>query len=140
MLFDEAHVVAIVAVGVATIEWRCASNIGAMRGNNFRDSFVQATAFANGLPRNAILVSTSFSGTLHFYTGRDVLRYDVVLSPQLDSALDSLRSQGHPIYFIGHDFEADAFKRQFSGSRAAAEFDNGRIPTFEDYVVADLSK
>jgi len=93
-------VVAIVTVSIAMIEWRFASNIGALRVNNFRDPFAQATAFANTLPRNAILISTSFSGTLHFYSGRDVLRYDVVSPPEFDSALDSLRSQGHPVFSL----------------------------------------
>jgi hypothetical protein len=57
----------------------------------------------------------------------------------MDGVLDALRAQGHPLYFIGHDFEVGIFKRLFSGSRAAAGLDD-RVPYTDGYAIANLSE
>lgn len=135
-----AAAIAIVTVSVAAVEVRFADKVGATREMIAHEPFARAVDFARTLPRNTILVSNSFSGTLHFYTGRDVLRYEVVSSQEMDSVLDALRAQGHPLYFIGHDFEVGTFKRLFSGSRAAAGLDDHRVPYTDGYAIANLSE
>jgi len=134
-----AVVMAILTICIATVEWRYVVKIGATRENALHQSFARAVEFARTLPRDAVLVSSSFSGTLHFYTGRDVLRYDVMWAEDLDGALDYLRTQGRPIYFIGHGFEVDGFKNQFRGSRTVVQFDHARVPMLEGFAIADLS-
>jgi hypothetical protein len=135
-----AMAVAIATVAVATVEWRFANYMEVTRETSRHEPFVRAVDFARSVAPDAILISNSFSGTLHFYSGRDVLRYEVVGSQEMDGVLDALRAQGHPLYFIGHDFEVDAFKQQFKGSRAAAEFDEHRVPYAEGYAIANLSE
>jgi len=135
-----ATAITIVTVSMATVEWRFANRVGATQEMIAHEPFARAVDFAGTLPRNAILISNSFSGTLHFYTGRDVLRYEVVSSQEMDSVLDALRAQGHPLYFIGHVWEVDVFKRFFSGSRAAAELDDHRVSYVDGYAIANLSE
>ena len=117
--------------------WRYAQQKGGFRGE---DRFARAVEFANTLPQNTVLVSLGHSGTLHFYTGRDVLRWDLLLGTELDSALAYLRRLGHPVYFIGDPFEATEFQRQFAGQHTLDDFERRRVPAFEEqYVAYDLS-
>ena len=117
--------------------WRYAQQKGGFRGE---DRFARAVDFANTLPQNTVLVSLGHSGTLHFYTGRDVLRWDLLLGTELDSALAYLRRLGHPVYFIGDPFEATEFQRQFAGQQTLDDFERRRVPDFEEqYVAYDLS-
>jgi len=117
--------------------WRYAQQKGGFRGE---DRFARAVDFANTLPQNTVLVSLGHSGTLHFYTGRDVLRWDLLLGTELDSALAYLRRLGHPVYFIGDPFEATEFQRQFAGQHTLDDFERRRVPAFEEqYVAYDLS-
>jgi hypothetical protein len=117
--------------------WKFAQQQGGFRSE---DRFARAVDFANSLPQNTVLVSLGHSGTLHFYTGRDVLRWDLLLGSELDGALGYLRGLGHPVYFIGDPFEATEFQRQFSGQHTLDDFERRRVPNFDlGYVAYDLS-
>jgi hypothetical protein len=98
-----------------------------------------AVEFAKTLPRDAVLVSVAYSGTLNFYTGRDVLRWEVVAPEQFDEVLTYLRRHGHTLYFIGDPSEEVAFKSYFATTDAAARFDAGRMVTEGVFVAADLT-
>jgi hypothetical protein len=129
--------VAALTGSIAFQGWRYAQQKGGFRGE---DRFARAVDFANTLPQNTVLVSLGHSGTLHFYTGRDVLRWDLLLGTELDSALAYLRRLGHPVYFIGDPFEATEFQRQFAGQHTLDDFERRRVPAFEEqYVAYDLS-
>jgi hypothetical protein len=129
--------VAALTASLAFQEWKYAQQRGAFRSE---DRFARAVDFANSLPQNTVLISLGHSGTLHFYTGRDVLRWDLLLGYELDSALAYLRGLGHPLYFIGDPFEATEFQHQFSGQRTLDDFERRRVPEFgQEYVAYDLS-
>lgn len=129
--------VAALTTSMAFQEWKYAQQKGAFRSE---DRFARAVDFANSLPQNTVLVSLGHSGTLHFYTGRDVLRWDLLLGSELDGALGYLRGLGHPVYFIGDPFEATEFQRQFSGQHTLDDFERRRVPDFnQEYVAYDLS-
>ncbi len=129
--------VAAVTGSMAFQGWKYAQQKGGFRSE---DRFARAVDFANTLPQNTVLVSLGHSGTLHFYTGRDVLRWDLLLGTELDGPLAYLRRLGHPVYFIGDPFEATEFQRQFSGQHTLDDFERRRVPDFEEeYVAYDLS-
>lgn len=133
--------VAVLTISVGIQEWRVVMNRGILREEVSERRFARAVDFANSLPENAILLSDGYSGTLHFYTGRDVLRWGMIFPQQLDGALVYLRTRGHPLYFIGDPFEVTQFKQRFSGTDAVRELDQRSVPTFESAFVAyDLSK
>jgi hypothetical protein len=120
-------------------EWRFVRDAGVFRYATDDQRFAMALEFANTLPRDAVLVSVAHSGTLNFYTGRDVLRWEVVAPEQLDEALTYLRRHGHTLYFIGDPSEEVAFKSYFATTDAAARFDAGRMVTGRVFVAADLT-
>jgi hypothetical protein len=102
--------------------------------------FAHAVDFARTLPGNAIFVSDAYSGALHFYTGRDVLRWVMVPENNLDLALVTLGRQGHRLYFIGDTFEVDRLKQEYANTDAARRFDERRQVIYgESFVVADLT-
>jgi hypothetical protein len=126
-----------ITAAIAFQEWRYAYHEGAF---NSEDRFAKAVDFANRLPQNTVLVSLGHSGTLHFYTGRDVLCWELLLGYELDGALAYLRRLGHPLFFIGDPFEATEFQRRFSGQQTLDDFERRRVPEFgQEYVAYDLS-
>jgi hypothetical protein len=102
--------------------------------------YARAVDFANSLPMNAILLSRGYSGTLRFYTGRDVLRWEALSPDRIDKALVYLRDRGHPLYFIGDPSEEDDFKSSFANTDAARRFDTERIGDVSyGFVAANLT-
>ena len=128
-----------VTASMAFQGWTYARQKGAFRSE---DRFARAVDFANSLPQNTVLVSLGHSGTLHFYTGRDVLRWELLLGYELDDALAYLRRLGHPLYFVGDPFEARDFQRRFAGQHTIVEFERRRVSDpfgQEEFVAYDLS-
>lgn len=129
--------VAVVTAAIAFQEWRYAYHEGAF---NSEERFARAVDLANSLPQNTVLVSLGHSGTLHFYTGRDVLCWELLLGHELDGALAYLRRLGHPLFFIGDPSEATEFQRRFAGQHTLDDFERRRLPAFgQAYVAYDLS-
>jgi len=122
-------IVLVVAVtaSVAFWGWRYAHREGAFRYAINEERFARAVDFVNTLPANAILISDAYSGTLRFYTGRDVLRWGVIFPHEFDGALAYLRGRGHPLYFVGDPFEEKAFKAYPYRTDVAERFDRGRV-------------
>jgi len=139
------------AVGVATVaaivafmgirQWMFVTDAGLFRESLEERRFARAVAFANTLPANTILVSDAYSGTLHFYTGRDVLRWVLIGAPQFILALRHVQERGHPVYFIGDPSEGTAFRKYLDGTDAAALFDKGYFgDSGEVFAASDLSR
>jgi hypothetical protein len=119
--------VAAVTGSLAFWEWRYAHREGAFRYAINEDRFARAVDFANTLPANAVLISDAYSGTLRFYTGRQVLRWGVMVRREFDGALVYLRDGGHPLYFVGDPFEETAFKAYLDRTDLGERFDRGRV-------------
>jgi len=132
--------VAVVTVSLAVQEWMFARTAGTFRVGVGEARFAHAVDFARTLPGNAIFVSDAYSGALHFYTGRDVLRWVMVPENNLDLALVTLGRQAHRLYFIGDPFEVDRLKQEYANTDAARRFDERRQVIYgESFVVADLT-
>lgn len=86
---------AMLVIFVMLYGWIRAGHEGLFQYAEHERRFSRAIAFAKALPEHAILVSVSHSGTLNLYSGRDVLRWEVLHPPQLDRIVAALRDGGH---------------------------------------------
>jgi hypothetical protein len=135
-----AAAVAAVIASMTIQSWRVADREGTFRYAVDERRFATAVDFANSLPANAILISNGYSGTLRFYSGRDILRWEVMLPNEVDAALADLRRRGHPLYLIGDGSEFAAFTALFSGRDIAANLEGRRVADAgEGFVAYDLS-
>ena len=95
------------------------------------ERYAHSVAFAQALPQRSLLISLAHSGPLHFYTGRDVLRFDALDAQAIDTAVTYFASRGTGVFFVGDRAEVELFKDRFAGSdtlrrlEAAAPIDLG---------------
>lgn len=87
--------------------------------------FMRVAAYVAELPKDAVFVSLVHSGSIRYYTGRDVLRWEIVDPASLDTAIAHIRKLGHDVYFVGEPQEEIEFKKRFANSQAARELDRG---------------
>jgi len=134
-----AAVIAVV-VSLGLQQWQFARDAGAFRYSTEEPRFARAVEFARYVEPNAILLSDAYSGTLRFYAGRDILRWQMPAPQELDRVLVSLRDRGHVIFFVGDPFEEEGFKNRYPNSDAVGQFDSGRIPDVGyGFVAANLT-
>ena len=74
-----------------------------------------------GLPERSVLMSLNHSGTIHFYTGRDVLRWEALGRGDLDVAVSYLRAGGYGVYLVADDSEVGPFLDYFSSASVARD-------------------
>jgi hypothetical protein len=112
-------------VFTAVHSWQAAHGAGVFRISEFDRRYARGVEIVRGLPREAVIVSNLHSGALRFYTGRDVLRFEVMPPEYFDQALAYLRDRGRPVYFVGDPDEVAYFDQLFRASRGAQAFRNG---------------
>jgi hypothetical protein len=122
-----AAVIAVVtSLGVE--QWRFARNEGVFRNGKDAQRFARAVDFANHVEPGAIILSDAYSGTLRFYTKRDILRWQMPAPQEIDHVLEQLHDAGHPLYFVGDPFEERDFKVRYADAEVSRWFETGRIP------------
>jgi hypothetical protein len=72
------------------------------------------------LPANAVIVSGEQSGSMRYYTGRSIVRWDVAASDVLDAAIARIHTAGYVVWVVLDDWEEEPFRRKFPGVAAAA--------------------
>jgi hypothetical protein len=77
---------------------------------------------AGFLPVNAVIVSAEQSGTMRYYTGRSILRWDLIAPEAMAGAIDRLTLNGYQLWVVLDDWEDETFRRKFP-SLAAASLD-----------------
>jgi hypothetical protein len=90
------------------------------------------------LPADAVVVSVQESGSVRYYTGRPILRWDL-LGTDLEAALAAMRSAGRHPFFLVEDWETPELGTRFPTSsmarldwRPRAEFgDDTRVRLFD---------
>jgi len=82
--------------------------------------FARTVEYVRRLPERSILVSNAHSGTLRFYTGRGVLRFEAIRPEELDKAATHLRREGYALFLVGDEFEIDQFRKRFAKTRTVA--------------------
>ena len=65
------------------------------------------------LPVNAVVIAGEHSGTMRYYTGRSVLRWDLVAPAAMPEAIERLRLNGYQLWVVLDDWEEEPFRRKF---------------------------
>ena len=82
--------------------------------------FERAGVFVgNRLPPNALVITSSESGSVRFYAGRKTLIWDGLDPAWLDRALLYVRSKGYEPYLLFERREEPDFRQRFAGSAVA---------------------
>jgi hypothetical protein len=78
--------------------------------------------YVPNLPAKSVFVSLTHSGTLAYYTGRDVVRWQGFhVATKLDAAVDYFRSNGYSVYLVADIGEMKGFREQFARTRTVTE-------------------
>jgi hypothetical protein len=119
---------------VQQVSWACATAVLMLavlfvREARERQTFVLQrleARFARGgrfvadrLPANAIVVTSSESGSVRFYSGRKTMVWDGLDPASLDRALAFVRARGYEPYLLFERGEEPDFRRRFDGSVVA---------------------
>jgi hypothetical protein len=88
--------------------------------------YLRAADYATAMSPRSVFVSVLHSGSIHHYSGRDVLRWELLAPSSLDGAVGYLRQRGHDVYLVADPGEVEAFGRHFDGMREAALLDTTR--------------
>ncbi len=73
------------------------------------------------LPLNAAVLSFVHSGAIRHYTGRQIVRLDLLDPPSLDRVVDDLTRHGYePVFVLDEMLETPAFRGRFPQSRYGA--------------------
>jgi uncharacterized protein (DUF433 family) len=108
--------VLVLVVGMAGhgVRYLTAAGVGSLRDDARR--YVAVARFATEqTPANAVYISLQHSGSLRYYSGRPVIRFDRI-SVDLDRALADLRQAGWRPYVVLEDWEETQFKQQFAAA------------------------
>ena len=92
------------------------------------------------LPANAVVLTYLHSGAVAVYTGRPIVRLDMVPPESLDKVVDDLRRHAyHPVFVLDRAFDGPYFRERFGPSKyvrldwpARAEFCSTTIVTYHD--------
>lgn len=74
---------------------------------------------ATRLPRNALVMTSLYSGSIRYYAGRTTLVWDALDASSLDTAVAFAVSQGREPYLLLASGEEAAFRERFTGSALA---------------------
>ncbi len=70
---------------------------------------------------NAIVVAMQHSGSMRFYSGREILRYDQV--EDLDKAIDDVQAEGYRPYLVVDEWEIDVVRKMLGGHSVRGDLD-----------------
>jgi hypothetical protein len=120
------HRVAAVAVAVLVVAAVALHGIrdpAAFRLENYERRVTRLAEYVRDLPPRAVFVSLLHSGSIRHYTGRDVLRWEVVDPLELDTAIAHIRKRGHAVYFVADPHEVSEFRKRFPASDVVRELE-----------------
>jgi hypothetical protein len=81
------------------------------------------------LPEDAVVITMQHSGSIRYYTGRMIVRWDNLDPAWLDRAVAFLRDRGIATYALIEHFEENDFRERFRGQQALGELDLGPMAT-----------
>jgi hypothetical protein len=110
-----------------------ATRVGSLRDEARR--YVAVARFATEqTPANAVYISLQHSGSLRYYAGRPVIRFDRI-SVDLDRAVADLQHAGWRPYVVLEDWEETQFKQQFAAASEAGRLVGRPIARLMKYGV-----
>ncbi len=88
-----------------------------------------ALYLASAIPPDAVILAAQHSGSLRYYTGRLILRWDSLDPAWLDRAVAFLRGRGLATYLVIESWEDERIRSRFAGQQTLADLDRGPIAT-----------
>src|SRR6185503_14747152 len=79
-----------------------------------------ALHLASIIPPDAVILAMQHSGSLRYYTGRLILRWDSLDPAWLDRAVAFLRGRGIATYLVSESWEVERIRSRFAGQQALA--------------------
>ena len=98
---------------------------------------ITAAAVA-GAPARTVFIASQHSGSLRYYTGHDVLRWDLMDASAVDTALDYFAGLGYHLYWVGDPGERPTAAARFAGTRFLLRLNNSARRTVAEVEVIDL--
>jgi hypothetical protein len=98
-------------------------------GKGERRYLEPALHLAATIPPDAVIVAMQHSGSLRYYTGRLILRWDELDPSWLDRAVAFLRGRGIRTYLVSERWEEEQIRSRFAGQQTLADLDRGPIAT-----------
>ena len=81
------------------------------------------TYVATHLPEDAVVFAMQHSGSVRYYSGRPIVRYDLVPGPELGQALADLQRLGYHPYALLEEWEIPIFQQALSAVPALGPLD-----------------
>jgi hypothetical protein len=72
------------------------------------------------VPEEAVIVSGEQSGSMRYYTGRPILRWEAATPETLGKAAASLEQSGRPVFIVLDGWEDELFRQKLGAYPAAA--------------------
>ena len=122
------HTVVTIATGglvVAAVALRGLHDSPAFALEDDERRYTRVAEYVQELPANAVFVSLLHSGSIRYYTGRDVLRWELVDPSSLDMAIAHIRRHGHGVYLVVDRQDMADFTQRFANSQVIRELDRG---------------
>ena len=88
-----------------------------------------ARYLASTIPPDAVILTAQHSGSLRYYTGRLILRWDSLDPAWLDRAVAFLRGRGIATYLVIESWEDERIRSRFAGQQTLADLDRVPIAT-----------
>ncbi len=144
-----AAALAVVAMFIATMTMRniaWAQQAGAFQVSASDHRFVAVGRFVAGrLPPDAIVIAGEHSGSVRFYAGRSILRWDLMPAAAFRTAVDQLQA-AHPLVLVLDDWEELPFSARHAPETPVATLDwppiaqaNGN-PAARVYLASDRAR
>jgi hypothetical protein len=113
--------VAVLAAALMVTTWGIgrARGVGAFRLIDSEHRYVDVADFVRACPPESVFLAMQHSGSLAYYTGRPLLRWDWIEPAELDRTLVELSTRGRPVYAVLEDWEEPQVRERFRGTRLA---------------------
>jgi 4-amino-4-deoxy-L-arabinose transferase-like glycosyltransferase len=115
---------AALVIGLAVGLLHAAASHGAFTIRNQEQRYPRAGAFVRDrLPASAFVIAAQHSGSIRYYAGRPILRWDVLAPDRLDDVVAKLRARGFEPYLVADTEEVNLFRNRFmpAHQRSAAQ-------------------
>ncbi len=93
------------------------------------------------LPQRAVILSMQHSGSMLHYSGRDIVRYDLVSGGDYEAALDEMIQAGYHPYLVVDEWEVEGIRRLHgAGARGALDWPPIAVLPLANVTVWDLAE
>lgn len=82
--------------------------------------FVEIAEFAGSQPESAVFLAMQHAGSVAYYSGRTVLRWDWIEPGEIDRCVEALAASGRRVFAALEDWEIAEIRTRLAGSAAIA--------------------